>query len=157
MWNNWELKRPTAYRTGPLVSCDFHFICVHRIRKKILLSPSAYRPLLFVSLLPFLHSYSCLLYGSLSSVYFSAWVGSVYADTCVLCVSALFVRACVCVCVSVLSLYSLLMYSATYILPFQVLQVLLTSQTLGTCSWACRVWMGILTKGHKSEPMYSHR
>lgn len=38
-----------------------------------------------------------------------------------------------CVCVS-LSLDSLLVYSAAYILPLQVPRVLLASQTLGTCS-----------------------
>ena len=114
---------------------------------------SAYRLLLFGPLLRFLPFHICLLCGSLSSVCLSAWVGSVFADMCVLCVcvTSAWVR------VSLLSLYSPLMYSDTYIFPFQVLQVLLASQTLGTCSWACRVWMGILTKGHKSEPMYSHR
>lgn len=145
MWNDWELKRPS--RTGALVSCASHFICVHHIRGKIPSSVCFFASHPFPSFTP----RSCLLpWESFLSVYLSVLVGFVCADigvwVCLMCV-----RVCV------LSLYSLLMYSAAYILPFQVLQVLLTSQTLGTCSWACRVWMGILTKGHKLEPMYSHR
>lgn len=138
----------------PYVPCDFHFICVHRIRKR-----SSSVPLHIVLF------WSFLWFPSFTPVV-ACFVGVLLAFQCI-CLLELGLRMqthawCVClrylcVCVSVLSLYRPPMYSATYIFPFQVLQVLLTSQTLGTCSWACRVWMGILTKGHKSEPMYSHR
>lgn len=165
MWNNWELKRPTAYRPrSPLCVMwfSFHLCPPHSwtTTKKILSSPSAYRPLLFVpSSLPSFPSFTlvvaCFMGVFLQCI--SLLELGLCMQTHAWCVCVCVLYLCVCVCVSVLSLYSLLMYSATYILPFQVLQVLLTSQTLGTCSWACRVWMGILTKGHKSEPMYSHR
>lgn len=149
MWNNWELKRPTTCRTGPLVSCDFHLICLHHICKRDPL-PHIILFRLFLSSVSFT-LVACLLSDSLSLRFCICWLGLGLCARVRRCVSALFVR------VSVLSLYSPLIYSATDIFPFQVLQVLLTSQTLGRCSWACRVWMGILTKGHKSEPMYSHR
>lgn len=111
-------------------------------------------PPLFGSSLPFLRPRSCLLCGDFLLCTCLPDLG-LFLQThacCVSCVTCAWADVCLC-----FSLYSPLMYSATYIFPFQVLQVLLASQTLGTCSWACRVWMGILTKGHKSEPMYSHR
>lgn len=137
MRNDWELRsdqpRPPAHNpTHPLPSPSCHVLFSH----SVCVRPAFSGERKAIALLIY-HPHpppppsSCLLSSaslSVSPPRLLEW------ELCTRCCVAL--RACVrcvCVCVS-LSLDSLLVYSAAYILPFQVPRVLLASQTLGTCS-----------------------